>query len=179
MSTEPNDTTPVEIDIDALIDGAQLAERSMPLCLRPDLVARYEELDVRRARAGGQNADSLAGAGGEAAEIRAQMDDLREQMIASTVTVTVRALPRPKFQRLLKMHPVRRDEDGTVNPDDAEFGANTATFWGALLRASWVAPVMSKARLDKLLDELLSDRQFEKLGNLAFAVNRGEVDLNF
>lgn len=178
MDTE--NTTPTDIDIDALIDGAQLAERSLPLCLRQDLVARWEELDAQREAASKRaGRDSLAGSGGDAATIALQMEELRTQMAAATVTVVVRALPRPAFQKLLKVHPPRRDDDGKTFDEDADHGVNTSTFWGALLRASWQSPVISKARMAKLLDELLSDRQFEQLANLAMAVNRGDFDIPF
>jgi len=169
-----------DIDIDALIDEAKPAERSLQLCLRPDLVARYDELAIQFAEADKRRSNSLAGSGGDAVTIAQQMEDLREEMLTKTVTVVMRALPQPAFQRLTKMHPPRRDDAGNIDPDDAEGpGVNMATFWRALVKACWASPEVSKDRMAKLLDEKLTDRQFEQLANLAFAVNRGDVDIPF
>jgi hypothetical protein len=78
------------------------------------------------------------------------------------------------------MHPPRRNDAGEVLPEDAEgVGVNESTFWPPLIRASWAAPAISKERMTRLLDEVLTDRQFEQLAQLAFAVNRGEVDVPF
>jgi len=169
-----------EIDIDALIDEAQPAERSMQLCLRPDLAARFDELSTKFAEADQRRSNSLAGSGGDAVTIAQQMEELREEMATKTVTVVMRAMPQPAFQRLTKMHPPRRDDAGNIDPDDADGpGVNMATFWRALIRACWALPVVSKDRMTKLLDEKLTDRQFEQLANLAWAVNRGDVDIPF
>ena len=168
------------VDIEALIDEAQPAERSIPLCLKANLQARYEELETRLAQTSRATADSLAGGGGEAATIRADMEALRVEMIAGTVTVTMRALPRPKFQSLLKLHPPRQDDAGNIVPEDADGpGVNMATFWRALILACWAAPTVDKARMTRLLDEVLTSRQFERLGQIAFIANRGDVDIPF
>lgn len=166
-------------DIDALIDAAQPAQRSMPLCLRGDLVSEYETLDraleeAERADSG----DSLA-SGGTAAGIVAQMDALRAQMLASTITVVLKAMTRRDFLKLCSLHPVRRDEEGNPERKDIGLGVNVDTIWEPLIRASWATPVISPERMTLLLDEKLSDRQYDQLANLAWMVNRGDVDIPF
>lgn len=176
----PVEDTPVNgVDILAIIDAAQRAQRSMALCLRGDLVSEYEDLDRRRAEAEKSDlGDSLA-SGGAAAAIVARMDALREQMKAGTITVVLRALPRRDFLKLCSLHPVRRDDEGNPNRDDVGLGVNTETIWGPLIRASWHAPAIDKARMAKLLDETLSDAQYTGLANMAWLVNRGDVDIPF
>lgn len=167
------------IDIDAIIDAAQPAQRSMTLCLRGDLVSEYEELDRQREEAVRLDlGDSLA-SGGTAAAIAAQMDALREQMKSATITVVLRAMSRRNFLKLCSVHPVRRDEDNKPNPNDVGLGVNTDTIWDPLIRACWVSPDITKARLTRVLDEVLSDAQYSGLAGLAWEVNRGDVDIPF
>jgi hypothetical protein len=175
-----DDVPPVNgVDVLAIIDGAQRPRRSMALCLRGDLVAEYEDLDRQREEAEKADiGDSLA-SGGSAAAIVVRMDALREEMKASTIIVALEAMTRREFLKLCSMHPVRRDEDGTPNRDDVNLGVNTESVWGPLIRACWSSPVIDKARMTKLLDEKLSDSQYTGLANLAWLVNRGDVDIPF
>ncbi len=181
-STEATDVaapTPGGIDIDALIDAAQPAQRSIALCLRGDLVSAYEELERRLEDADAADSrDSLA-AGGPQAAIVAEMDALREQMKASTITVVMRAMSRKAFRKLADQHPPKRDEEGKPDPDDARAGFNTDTFHEPLIRACWASPVISRARMTVLLDEKLSPNQFQKLSQAAWDVNVDDVDVPF
>ena len=168
-----------EVDIDALIDAAQPAQRSIALCLRGDLVSEFEELERRLEDAqASDKGDSLA-SGGTVRAIIEQQDALREQMKASTVTVVLRAMPRKDFRNLCDRHPPKVDEDGKVDPDDARAGVNTDTIWDPLIRACWSTPVIDKARMTLLLDEKLSNRQYERLALLAMNVNQSDVDIPF
>ena len=167
-----------DLDIDAIIDSAQLAERTIALCLRGDLQARFEELDREREVADEARGDSLA-SGGRAREIAEQMEDLRKQMRASTITVVLRALTRKKWQALCDQHPPRRDDDGNVPIEDRAAGVNTVTFWDPAIRACWVSPVLDKARMTKLLDEVLTNRQYDLLATLVHTVNNADVDIPF
>lgn len=167
------------VDIDALIDAAQPAQRSIALCLRGDLVSEFEELERQLEDAqASDKGDSLA-SGGSASALIAAQDALREQMKASTVTVVLRAMPRREFRQLCDRHPPKVDEDGKVDPDDARAGVNTDTIWDPLIRACWSTPVIDKARLTLLLDEKLSNRQYERLALLAMNVNQSDVDIPF
>lgn len=175
-----DDVTPVNgVDVLAIIDAAQRPRRSIALCLRGDLVAEYEDLDRQREEAEKTDTgDSLASGSGTAV-IAARMDAVREEMKASTILVAMEAMTRRDFLKLCSLHPVRRDEDGTPNREDIGLGVNVETIWGPLIRACWVDPVVDKARLTKLLDDKLSDSQYNGLANLAWLVNRGDVDIPF
>lgn len=175
----PEDVPVNGVDVLAIIDAAQPAQRSIALCLRGDLVSEYEDLDRQREEAGKTDTGDSLASGSAAATIVAQMDALREQMKAGTITVVLRAMNRKAFRKLCTLHPVRRDEDGTPNREDVGLGVNTETLWDPLIRASWSTPVIDKARMTKLLDEVLSDRQYQVLASVAWEVNRDDVDVPF
>jgi hypothetical protein len=167
------------VDIDAIIDGARRARRSMDLCLRGDLVAEYEDLDRQREEAQKIDlGDSLA-SGGTTADIVTRMDALRAEMKAGSITVVLEALTRRNFLKLCSLHPVRRDEEGKPEPRDIGLGVNVETVWDPLIRACWVSPTITKARLTRVLDEILSDAQYSALAGLAWEVNRADVDIPF
>lgn len=156
---------------------ARPAERSIRLCLRGDLVAQWEDLERQLAKAQTQTAgDSLAGTGASA--IAKAMEELREQMDDSTVTFVVRALPRPAYRAFVAAHPPRQGPDGKPIEDDAD-GINTETFGFDLARACVVEPEMTDEEYAHLVDDILSDRQFEQLTIAALAVCRGDVDIPF
>lgn len=181
---DTDDVTPINgVDIDAIVDGAQRVRRSMPLCLRGDLVAEYEELERQRdeaEKAAEQTdlGDSLASTKPTAA-IDARMDGLRAEMLAGTITVVMQSMPRKEYNKLVKQHPPRRDEDGAIYAEDRALDINMETFWEPLIRACWVSPVLTKARMTRILDEIVSDQQYSELADLAMKVNRGKVDVPF
>lgn len=170
----------MDIDvINALLDEAKPVERAFAVCLRKDLVAEFEALDREREnlpKHGGGN--SLAGPGSAAREIAEQLEALREQMKASTITVKVRALPRKAFRNLVAAHPPRKDEEGNVRPND-RIGFNADTFFEPLVRASIVEPALTPERWTRLLDETLSDGQYQELASLCWLVNTDDVDIPF
>jgi hypothetical protein len=175
--TQTNGAVP-DLDIDAWINGAKPAERTIPLCTRGDLVARFEELEQEFEVASEARGDSLA-SGGRAREIAEEMESLRVQMRASTKIVVLRALtPRKKWQALCEQHPPRRDDDGNVFPEDRATGVNNETFWEPAIRACWAAPQLTPPQMNKLLD-VLSNRQYDLLAALVQAVNNGDVDIPF
>lgn len=166
------------MNIDDLLAQAKPAERTIRLCLRGDLQAAWEQLDHDRAKAQAEDrSDSLAGS--PATAIARQMQDLAEQMEAATVTFRLRALPRKAYQALVAAHPPRRGPDGGVVADDAEHDLNTATFWEPLIKATTVEPDLTEGHWERLLGEILSDRQFEQLAIAALAACRGNVDIPF
>lgn len=161
-------------DIAAAIRHAHRPERTVEVCLAADLVADWEVLERQRVAALRATADSLDG--GPAQDIARQMDELRERMAASTFTVRLRAMPPKAHTRLQAAHPPRRDDDGQVLPTDMN-GYNPDTYLPALIRASWVEPVLDADTLDHLLDEALSQRQFDDVALAAYLANRGSVNL--
>jgi hypothetical protein len=167
------------IDIKSMLAGARLPERTVPVCLRGDLVAAYEELERQLEEATRTAGDSLAGSG--AGDLIDRMAALQDDMRAATVTFRLRALPKPKWRALLAEHPPRRDDDDRPIQDDAAIGVNLETFWDAIIRACLVDPdVDDEAWALMAGDEgRLTDRQLGALSDAAWAVNRGEVSVPF
>ena len=152
------------------IAAARLPERTHPVCLRGDLVAEVERLDRQLAAVKAADEDSLASDGGrgQAEQIQA----LQEQMRASTVELTLRALPRGRWHELIAEHPTR---DG--NQRDTTWGVNEVTFFPALCRECLTTPV-SDADWTGLL-AAMSDGQWDRLTTVAWNLNRGDVDVPF
>jgi len=160
-----------------IIDAARPAETTVSLCLRGDLVAEFELLEeALAAEKSKPRDDSLAG-GGAMRELAEKIEALREEMATFIVTFRLRAMPRLYYRKLTDDHPPRIDADGSVHIDDARLQVNNETFFGPLIRACLVEPKIDAPRLTKLLDETLSDRQYEQLADAALLVNRGTVSV--
>jgi hypothetical protein len=166
-------------DIKSLIAAAKLPERTVPICLRGDLVAEHEELDRQLEEANRRDSDSLAGSG--AGDLVDQIEALQEEMRAATVTFRLRALPKPRWRALLAEHPPRRDADDKPDPEDAAIGVNQETFWDAIARACLIEPEVDDETWALMAgpDGKLTDRQIGQLADAAWAVNRGDVSVPF
>lgn len=162
-----------------ILAGAHLPERTVPLCLRGDLVAEFEELERKLEDTGRRPADSLAGDG--SGDIIDRMEALQDQMRASTVTFRLRALPKPKWRALLAAHPPRRGDDGEPLAEDVTIGVNRETFFDAIIRACLVDPEVDDETWDMMAGEngRLTDRQLATLTDAAWDVNRGEISIPF
>lgn len=158
-----------------LIAGAKLPERSVAVCLQPDLTAQMQELEreldiAERERAA--SAGSLA-SGSRSRVVSEQIDALREQMLEHTIEFRLRALPRPKHRALLAEHPPRPD-----NLIDAAAETNVETATEALVRACVVEPELDADDWANL-DRVLSDGQWNLLANAAWAVCARDVTVPF
>lgn len=163
-----------DVDVTALINGAKQLTGSVTVYLAGDLIAEYEELKDQLAA--GPGADSLDG--GDAAARTQRMATLREQMAGTAVKIRMQAMGRVEYDELLGEHPPRRDENGDVLPADLA-GFNSRTFYSALIRACWASPVLDDAVRDRMLDVLLTNRQYDEVAMKALEVNRGKVDIPF
>jgi hypothetical protein len=171
------------------------AERSVPICLRGDLVAEWEEADRALKRLQDQPDDSLEGAGTQ--PLVERIEALQAQMSEHTDNFRVRALGGPKFRALRNAHPPRRGEDGNPLEEDAALGVNRETFYPALLRAAVVEPALDdddwrelfgdddaerarrEAAGEPVEDGLLTDYQFQELAYTAWVLNAGAIDVPF
>jgi hypothetical protein len=164
------------MEVAEIIRKATRRTVDVPVFLAGDMVAEYEALERQLVEAQRATADSLGG--GPAVEIAQRMEDLRAAMAEWQITVTLCALSRLAYRQLLAAHPPRRDESGEVNRFDMA-GFNSETFYPAILRACWSAPTLDEETRTHLLDEVLTDRQFDELAISAVNVNRGAVDIPF
>jgi hypothetical protein len=175
---------------------AKLAERTVPICLSGDLVAEFEAAERALVDAQRKNTNSLAGDG--TGDILDRMSQLQEQMRDDTEIFRLRAMPKAKFRALVAAHPPRRTDDGQdVDERDKFIGVNTETFFDALIRASVVEPVLDdedwrvllgddedeQARIEAegepVEDGKLTDKQFDTLSDVAWYLNRGDVNIPF
>lgn len=152
-------------DLDEQLDEAKIAERSVEICLRPDLIEEYKQLRGELAEG---TEDSLAG-GGSSDELAA----LEARIRKATKKFTLRALPRKEYRKLLTQHPPRKDR-----AEDRAVGYNLESFIGDLVRRCTVKPVMSETRWDKM-EVKLSSGQWDKLHATAHVVNATEANLPF
>jgi len=179
MPTRPKKAAAAVIkpDFAALLAGAKLPERTVPICLRGDLVAEHEQLNEHLELLEQKAVDSLAGNGG--AELAERIEALEAEMRASTYPFRLRALPRREYRAFKAKFPPRTNEAGDVVEKrdqivdfDADAGAPT------LIRSSIVDPELDDAAW-ATLEESLTDRQYDDLFTAAWLLNRGDVDVPF
>lgn len=161
------------MNIDDLLASARLAEDTVPICLRPDLLAEYKDAESALEEAERAHATEGSLDAGDKLAAAAVVEELREQMLAASVTFTVRALPRKRWTALYGEHPPREGDDG-----DARVGFNRDTFYDALVRECVVEPQLSAEQWDAL-DATLSSAQFASLRTTAWLVNSADVDVPF
>ncbi|MFG3639081.1 hypothetical protein ACGF3C_02255 [Micromonospora sp. NPDC047762] len=168
------------MDVKELIKGARLPETQVPLCLRTDLVAEYEQTQRERAKAQEDAGQSLAGSGRSVQALDERLSDLRTEMRESTLTLTLRALPSARYQALVDEHPPRV-VDEKVDRRDRVFGFNVDTLFLALAKVCAVEPQLDAEDWEALLgdDGKLTDAQVGTLTDAAWKLNRKDVDLPF
>ena len=182
-----------DVDFEALIRSSRRPERTVPICLRGDLQAEFEELDrqlddeLTKAPSSDKRLGSRPPGQATAEKILA----LREQMRESTVVFRLRALAPARWATLRAEHPPRKGEDGKVEDADL-IGVNTESFFKPLVRESVIYPVLSDKAWAMLYGEDdpsdddpdagnhgLSDGQLDSLAGAAWALNRLDVDIPF
>lgn len=160
------------VDIESIIDEVETPETSVTLCLKGSLVAEYERLDAQLADAA-REATSLAGVS-PAAELTAQMGQLREQMKAHERDFRFRAVtPRGDWRRLTGARPVKTEQQ-----TDDEYADLYHAWVCGIVAASAIDPVMTAEQAERLADKL-SDGQWSKLANAAWAVNEDDRGIPF
>ena len=159
-------------DFASLLADAKLPERTVPVCLRGDLVAEHESADRDLARLAEMPAAKFSGIPG-VGKLRQRIQGLEDQMRAATYDFRFRALTRAHWHGLVAEHQPRPD-----NERDAAIGVNTDTFFEALIRRTLVDPVLDDDAWARL-SEALTDRQFDELADAAWGLNRRDVDVPF
>jgi hypothetical protein len=163
--------TPYVEDIDAFLEGLKLPETEVPIVMRGDLQARFEELeralDVARRK---PESDSLAGGGSEARQIAEEIEALRAEMQGYVRVFLLRALPRKEWSDLLKEHPARKQ--------DAPADFNRETLPISALAACSVKPKMSEAQAGRLVDAV-TQGQWAVLWQAILGLNGGSGEVPF
>lgn len=160
----------------AMLAEAKRPERTIEVCMRGDLAAEHQELERRLDRA--QKAPTAGMEDGGVSELADHIETLQQQMLEHSYTFRLRALPRHEFRSLVHAHPPR-EKDGERDPEDAPLGVNRETFFPAIIRASVYDPELDDAEWTDLLDDKLTDYQFQDLAWTAWHLNDGEVSVPF
>jgi hypothetical protein len=185
-------------NIKDIIASAKMPERSVPMCLRGDLVAEHEAAERELEQAEKHAGDSLAGV--DTGAIADRITALEARMAESTVDFRLRAMPKPKLRALIRAHPPRRDpETNELVPSDRYVLVNYDTFFDALLKASVVAPALddddwlhllghseaeasaleAEGRGDDIVQGSITEHQWDKLTDVAWNLNRSDVNIPF
>lgn len=157
----------------AALAAAALTERTVPLCLRTDLLAQLQELQRDLAEAERREGPGASLGGGDTVELARQIEAVRAQMAEHTIVVRFRALPRRKWATFLAGHPPRDGDEA-----DRAVGYNRDTFYDALVRRCLAGPDFDEDDWARL-EEILNDAQWQSLVNAAWAVNARDVSVPF
>lgn len=166
---------PKKKDHKALIKASALPERSVAICMNPELFARMQEIerDLRSAEAEREAAGSSLASGSSARELAEQFEAVRLEMHEHTLTFRLRALPRRRFTALQAEFPPREG-----NTADAVAETNIDAFTAALVRRCVFEPELDDEDW-QILDDTMSDGQWRLLDNAAWAINARDVDVPF
>lgn len=160
----------------AMLADAKRPERTVEVCMRGDLAAEHEQLerDLELAQKTAANDKE----GGGIAALLDRIDTVETQMREHSYTFRLRALPRHEFRALVHAHPPR-ETDGVRLPEDAAIGINRDTFFPVIIRVAVIDPELDDAEWTDLLDDKLTDHQFQELAWVAWQLNDGEVGIPF
>jgi hypothetical protein len=167
--------------------GAEILARIKPnlpedwveICLRPDLVAKFEELDSeledstiadQAAQQGPRrNSDKPTGPSARTLELLEQVGAVEAEMAESGVRFDFRALPKDKFRALCDQHPPRKDDLG-----DQSVGYHRVDLGDALVKVCMTSPVFDAEAWAELVD-VVSIGEWNRLRARAEKVNGSVV----
>jgi hypothetical protein len=159
------------MDIEEILDQAELPTTSVTLCLKGGLVAEYERLEVRLADAAPM-ASNLAEASPKT-QVAEQMAELRKRMLAHETAFRLRALPWREGSDLRAREPDRKDGQPEDVFTDAYHG------WVCeLLALTCDEPKMTVEQAGRL-SQRLSNGQWNRLTTRAYTINYGRQDVPF
>lgn len=167
--------TPTSKSLQEILAGAKRPEKTVRLCLRGDLNAEFEALEGRLNEIRSKDrGEGRLNPSTEARDIARDMEQLKDEMAASTVPFVLRALPRREFQKLFAAHPPEKGND-----THKQLGYNPETFYEALVKASVVDPELDEDTWVRLSEEVWTSAQWAALVAAASALNMNEVSVPF
>lgn len=155
-------------DIESILASAKRPEKSVTLCMRGDLNAKYEELHHKLAEVAHKWVPKSLGDVDPAKAIAEEMDAVRLEMQQHETVFRFEALPHLDWSNLRAAHAARNDQEG--------FNLDTMPF--ALISASSAEPKMDEDQVSRLFD-VLNDAQRDLLFEAAWSVNMKTVDVPF
>lgn len=153
------------MNIDDLLEQVQLPQKTATICIRADLVARWEELHAEF-NAAPTEAASL-GEPSPRASIARQLEELKEEIAKHQATFVFESLPSLEFSDLLQQHPGQGGKK-----------LHEATLLPALFARCCIDPKMTEDQARKLLTKV-STGQANELFAAAWNVNQNTVDIPF
>lgn len=160
------------MDIEQIIAGARRPETTVPLCMRGDLQAVWEQLD-RDFDAADKAITEEVTAGGSpvlAVKIAKQMEEVQREMQASTVIFTLRGMSRTSWQELVKANPpIEGVDEGEVNEEE---------FVTAMIAECSTEPVMTVEQAGRLRDQI-TDGQWQELATAAWQLNKSMIGVPY
>jgi hypothetical protein len=162
------------VDIEQIISGARRPETTVPLCMRGDLQAVWEQLNRDFDTADKEITDEVTSGGSPllAVKIAKQMAELEREMRDSTVIFTLRGMSRTRWKELAAEHPPIEgvdDEGSEVNEED---------FVTAMIAECCVAPVMTVEQAGRLRDEM-TDGQWQELATASWQLNKSMIGVPY
>lgn len=162
-------------NIDDVIAGAKLPERTHTVCLRGDLQARWEDLErqLETEQANSNAADESLAGNPRLRELADEMEAIGKEMTAHEVVFTFRGLPAEEYSDLMAAHKAAEDD-----LEESVDGLDWKTFPMALVAASAADPAMSLEQAKRLY-KAITHRQWDDLFQCALACNRSKVSIPF
>lgn len=151
----------------------KLKEFRTQICLRPDLMQKWEDADDRLRKAEAENPGNTRLAGGgpstEVKKLAREVQKIETEIENASAWFHFRALAVADYQSLLVKYPPRKD-----NQMDALVGHDREAFADALIRACLVDPVFSDEGW-KAFMATCAPSEWAELRNAVSEVNGGEV----
>jgi hypothetical protein len=160
------------MDIEQIIAGARRPETTVPLCMRGDLQAAWEQLDRDFDTADKEITEEVTNGGSSvrAVKIAQQMAEIEQEMRTSTVIFTLRGLSRTRWKELVEAHPpVEGEDEGEVNEE---------SFVTAMIAECCVEPMMTIEQAGRLRDEV-TDGQWQELATASWQLNKSMIGIPF
>lgn len=161
------------MNIQEIISSAKRPEKVVPLCLRGDLQAEWERLqmlfNITDTRIG-HEAVLEGGTPAESADIALQMEAVREEMTDAIESFVLRALTRKHWREIIAANPPQEDDEGDV--DEEQFVTD-------IIAACCVSPVMTRDEAADLRDNVFTDGQWQSLATAAWDLNKNVVEIPF
>lgn len=105
---------------------------------------------------------------------RARLDEVEAEIRAGMMRFRFRALGRRSLQKLMDAYPPRKDKTR-----DQMLGFNEDEATAALIRKCLVEPELSDEAVNELIEDQLTDGQYDRLADTAWALNRRSADIPF
>jgi hypothetical protein len=160
------------MDIEQIIAGARRPETTVPLCMRGDLQAVWEQLDRDFDTADKAITDEVTNGGSPvlAVKIAKQMAELEREMRDSTVIFTLRGLSRTRWKEMAAAHPpIEGVDEGEVNEE---------SFVTEMIAECCVEPVMTVDQAGRLRDQV-TDGQWQELATASWQLNKSMIGVPF